>query len=121
VATKTSQRVGMGGGTGGLFPRHGHSRIGTGECGAGVNFHKSALLAFCKTLPKLLLWLVSGPMGIGVTLLSIPAALAMGQRLNWARKITGRQVIFAAAITGALVLLSVLPAIRVAWCRRGDC
>ncbi len=76
-------------------------------------FHKSPWLACGNTILKLLTWFVLGPMGLGVTILSIPAAVKLGRSLTWTPRVTGRHVAYAAAISVVLMMLSVLPAISV--------
>ena len=74
-------------------------------------FHKSPLRALVSTLGKMLAWFALGPMGLGLTILAVPAALGLGRSLPWTRKIAGRHVAAAAAIAAAAMMLSVLPAV----------
>ena len=74
-------------------------------------FHKSRLRALATTLPRVLVWFVRGPMGLGVTILAIPAMLALADKLPWTQRLTGRRVAAVAAVALGWVALAMLPAL----------
>jgi hypothetical protein len=87
--------------------------LAPGNAVRAAHFHKSPLRAFGASLLHVLTWFPLGPMGIGVMILGIPAAMAVLERLGWSRRIAGRHVVLTGAAAGTLVLLSLLPAASV--------